>query len=254
MVDRGVLINNLENLFQTCFNKERYLLDKLHLRQNDIRVTFYKHLMNAIDPTIHFVIFTHKYLPEGKWWASIHKEYKIGPRIFADTEEGNYIKEFEYIDYHISFAYFHSIFNTFEHSIRTISLKCFSNNYYKQNNGKKHAPDFRNIFEFFLRQLRLWQNEYENFIEIVVKFRNSVHLNGIYYSPTETSHSTSGTKPPYVWHCKNYSFNHGEQIMVNDLWLTYIEFTYEFINTFDKIIIQSKIQDFTYIEDMTEPG
>jgi len=42
--------------------------------------------------------------------------------------------------------------------------------------------------------------------------------------------------------------------MVNDLWLTYIEFTYEFINTFDKIIIQSKIQDFTYIEDMTEPG
>src|SRR6478609_4819946 len=107
MVDRGVLINNLENLFQTCLNKERYLLDKLHLRQNDMSYL----LQTSYECNRSYYSFRNIYsqiLPEGKWWASIHKEYKIGPRIFADTEEGNYIKEFEYIDYHISFAYFHS--------------------------------------------------------------------------------------------------------------------------------------------------
>lgn len=90
MVDRESLINKLENLIQTCFYKERYLLDKKMLRQNDIRVTFYKHIMNTIDPTIHFILFTHKYLPEVDWWISIHKEYRIGPRLFAnDSSKSN---------------------------------------------------------------------------------------------------------------------------------------------------------------------
>ena len=212
MVDRENLIRILDNLLQALFKKERFLLDEINLKQNDTRVTFYKHMMNTIDSTIHLIIFTHRYLPEGHWWTSTHNEYKLSKRLFANGLEENYIQEFKYIDEHIAFSYYHAIFHSFEASIRFLSLNYLSNYYLKGKRGEKIPPGFRNLFESFLSKVDLWNEENKNFIEIVVKFRNSIHINGIYHSPTETSHSLYSENPSYHWKNKDYSFIHGKQI------------------------------------------
>lgn len=55
-MDKMQAIRNLEALFQACNSKKQDLLHTGH-KQNDVRVSFYKHLVTTINSTIHLMIF-----------------------------------------------------------------------------------------------------------------------------------------------------------------------------------------------------
>jgi hypothetical protein len=70
-------------------------------------------------------------------------------------------------------------------------------------------------------------------MDVVVKFRNSIHNNGIYI------HGKEGSPTPFKWKNNPYVFTHGKQIELEkgrDLWTEYFRFTNGFIDIFEDII------------------
>jgi hypothetical protein len=243
---RKDIVKNLELLFQSCIREEQQLLVKKKLKQNDARITFYKHLINTINSTIHLVVFSDTHLFEENWWENPLPKYNISQRFFAQKYIDSREKEIDYIDEHIMTSYFIFIFHTFEHSFKIICKKYFPDDYYQTNNkGEKRIRNFKNLFDITIPKFNLWNDERQRFIEIVVKFRNIIHANGVYTND-------KGKSSTYSWNNNKYSFIHGQQIEVkdSDLWTEYTRFSKEFIKIFDGIVISIGEQ---YIEDITEP-
>lgn len=89
----------------------------------------------------------------------------------------------------------------------------------------------------------------ENFLEIVVKFRNSLHNNGVFINENQEPYSI------YKWKQNSYEFKDGEQITLginSDLWNEYIRFTREFISIFTEVIEHPTIKKHRLIADITE--
>lgn len=244
-------MRNLEVLFQTS-----YLHEQVHLssgrQQNDVRVTFYKHLINTINSSIHLVIFSDSVLFSDAWWSNNLSDYKISKRHFANDAIDSREKEIDYIDLHLLFSFFIFVFHTFESSFRIVCKQCFSDDYYiTKENGEKKKRDIKNLCEVILRKVRVCDKERQNFLEIVVKFRNSIHNNGVYIHDKERSPS------PYNWKNNPYAFKHGKQIELEkgrDLWIEYVRFAKEFTDIFEDLIKSPPVRNHSFIEDVTEPS
>jgi hypothetical protein len=78
VIYRDRIVKDLENLFQICINQEAVLLKNYD--QNDVRVTFFKHLNNTIDASIHLMILMDKHFrkpDDFMTWRKNHEKYKI---------------------------------------------------------------------------------------------------------------------------------------------------------------------------------
>ncbi len=62
MMKRITLINELESLLKECFKTIDNLRGSQQIKENDARATFFKHLVNVINPTLFFLIMSQKYL------------------------------------------------------------------------------------------------------------------------------------------------------------------------------------------------
>jgi hypothetical protein len=51
-VEKIQIIRNLDALFQVCYSKEQIFL-RTGSEQNDVRVTFHKHLINILNSSTH---------------------------------------------------------------------------------------------------------------------------------------------------------------------------------------------------------
>lgn len=162
------------------FLREQSLLVNKTFPQNDARVTFYKYYINTLNSTIHLIIFRDTYLFTEKWWDVLLPNYNIEPRLFATIQIDTRVREICYIDQHLVYSFFIFIFHTFEQSFKIICRKCFPEYYFITTKDWKKISNFKKLIESVLPKLNLWNNAVQNFIEIVVKFRNSIHNNGIY--------------------------------------------------------------------------
>lgn len=236
------IIENLEGLFQHCFIKEQNLLGIQKLKQNDARLTFYKHYLIILDAAIHILILTDKYAKDPEDlnnWKEIHREYNIEERFFSRKELLNYKATLNYMDQSIGLSYFGSIFNIFEHSFRIVSENYDPLLYSEQ----EHSID--SLFTGILSKLKLNDKEKCHFINIVTRLRNSNHNNGVFISPKDKSSK-------YTWKNTTYEFSHGKPIDISDIWIHYIKFTKEFIKIFDDLIGLPDIQKKSYYLDITE--
>jgi hypothetical protein len=248
-VEKIQIIRNLEALFQVCFSKEQNFL-RAGNEQKDARVTFHKHLINTINSGIHLMIFSDSTLLTEDWWTKKLPKYKINKRIFSTSPQESRQIEKGYIDQYLTFSYFNFVFHTFESSFRIICENCFKDEYYiTKENGERKKRDIKNLCEVILKKLNLLDKDRENFLEIVVKFRNSVHNNGVFINDKQRS------PPPYKWKHNSYVFNHGEQIALENnsgLWTEYLRFTREFISIFTEVIEHPTVKKYRFIEDITE--
>ncbi len=250
-MNRREIIRQLNISFLRCQLKERSLLISSK-PQNDIRVTFYKHMMNVIDSSIHLVIFSDTHIFTENWWSETLPKYGIHRRLFALEEIRDREISIDYLDQHIIFSYFLFVYSSFEHSLRVICRHSYPNIYtFKNRNGEKRKRDFKTQFEMLVRELKFMDNNLQNFIEIVVKFRNSIHNNGDFITEKVNTNEEENYHT-YVWNDETYEFKNGSSIRVNsnDLWSDYIKFTDELIRIFGELV--SQLTD-PYIEDVTEP-
>ncbi|HEU5120674.1 MAG TPA: hypothetical protein VFT71_06775 [Candidatus Nitrosocosmicus sp.] len=245
------IIRNLEALFQVCFSKEQDFL-RVGGKQNDARVTFHKHLINTLNSSIHLMIFSDTTLLTEDWWLKKLPKYKINKRMFSASVQESRQIEVGHIDHYLLFSYFNFIFHTFETSFRIICENCFNDEYYiiKQN-GEREKRDIKNLCEVILKKLNLFDNDRESFLEIVIKFRDSLYNNGVFINEKQES------RPLYKWKHNSYVFNYAEQIPLenkSDLWIEYFRFTREFISIFTDVINHPTVKKYRFIEDITEPG
>lgn len=250
-MEKTQIIRNLEALFQVCYSKEQNFLRTGGGKQNDARVTFHKHLISTLNSTIHLMIFSDTTLSTEDWWAKKLPKYKINKRIFStSTLESRQIEK-RYIDRYLQFSFFNSVFQTFESSFRIICEKCFRDeNYISKENGEKNKRDIKDLCEVILRKLDLLDKDRENFLEIVIHFKNSLHNNGVYISENQKSTPTT-----YRWKHNSYLFSHSKQIKLesnSDLWTEYIKFTRELISIFTEVIDHPTVKKYRFIEDITE--
>lgn len=248
VIYRDRIVKDLENLFQICINQEAELLKNYD--QNDLRVTFFKHLNNTIDASIHLMILMDKHFrkpDDFMTWRKNHEKYKIKERRWYNVAYKNYVIDLDYTDEYLLNSYFTFIFHTFEYAFRSIFIKLFPDEYFNIKNDKKTPKSFGNLWEQFVKTTELKNdNTRKNFKTIVFNFRNSMHTNGVFVSP-------SGTSSKIPWNNDIYPFNHEKRIEKDDLWIHYIAFTREFIYIFNDIMRLKELQDEAYIKDTTEP-
>jgi hypothetical protein len=84
LVDRKSLITELESLLDRSLVYAQNLLNYQRLKQNDARITFFKHVNVVLDSATTSLILAHKYLGEMDWWKDTQKEY---------NRSGNMIKQ-----------------------------------------------------------------------------------------------------------------------------------------------------------------
>jgi hypothetical protein len=249
-VEKIQIIRNLEALFQVCFSKEQDFF-RIGGKQNDARVTFHKHLKTTLNSSIHLVIFSDTTLLTEDWWLKKLPKYKINKRILSSSPQESRQIEIRHIDHFLLFSYFNFIFHTFESSFRIICENCFNDEYYiTKQSGEREKRDIKNLCEVILKKLDLLDNDRENFLEIAIKFRDSLHNNGVFINEKPES------PPPYKWKHNSYVFSYGEQITLenkSDLWAEYFRFTREFISIFTDVINHSTVKKYRFIEDITEP-
>lgn len=217
------IIKELEDQFQYCYTKEQNLLNLQNLKQNDARVTFYKHYVNNLDATIRLFILTNKfarYDEDMGFWQVTETEYSIQERLFDTNPKENYKRKLDYMDQAIGNNFYISIFNAFEHSFRTIAEKYDANLYDQQKKS------LNSLFTAFIGPLQLQTTDREKFINVVTRVRNSIHNNGVFISPKKQD-------TRYNWNNYPYRFCHGKLIKIPDIWLHYIKFSKEFIKIFD---------------------
>jgi len=207
VIYRDTIIKDLENLFQICINQEVELLNNHD--QNDARVTFFKHLNNTIDASIHLMVLMDKHFRnphDFKTWKKNHENYGIKERKWHPTPYENYVTEIAYTDEYLLNSYFTFIFHTFEYAFRSIFIKLYRDDYFNIRNGKKTPKSFSNLWEMFVKRTSFKPDEVRNNFKIIVfNFRNSIHNNGIFVSP-------SGDSIDIPWNDDTYHLEHGKRI------------------------------------------
>ncbi len=243
------IIRNLEAIIQVCILKERDFL-RVGGRQNDARVTFFKHMIKTVNTSIHFTIFSDTTLLTEDWWLKKMSKYKINKRIFSTIPLESRQIEKSYIEQYLLVSYFDFIFHIFESSFRIICENCFNDIYYvTKENKEREKMDIKNLCEVILKKLNLMNKDRKNFLEIVIKFRDSLHTNGVFINEKQEP------PPVYKWKQNSYAFKDGEQITLennSDLWAEYFRFTREFINIFTEVIEHPTVKKYRFIVDITE--
>jgi len=248
-VEKIQIIRNLEALIQVCILKERDFLS-VGGRQHDARVTFFKNMIKTMNTCIHFMIFSDTILLTEDWWLKRLPKYKIKKRIFSTIPLESRQIEKGYIQQYLLISYFNFIFHAFESPFRIICENCFGDVYnVTKKNEEREKMDIKNLCKVILKQLNLMDKDRENFLEIVVKFRNSLHNNGVFINEKQEPY------PIYKWKQNSYEFKDGEQITLgnnSDLWNEYFRFTREFISIFTEVIEHPMVKKYRLIADITE--
>jgi hypothetical protein len=166
MVDRRSLIEEVDSLLKESLDYALKLLTYQKLKENDARVTLFKHVNTILDSATTSLILAHKYLGEMSWWDNIHNEYNRSPRPY------DFKRQFDYFDQIIMNCYFLFVFNSFEHSVRLI---CDQYNYQLFQEQKK---SINALCKGITKDLGLQKRD--EFIDLITYLRNSLHNNGIF--------------------------------------------------------------------------
>ncbi|MGA7370221.1 MAG: hypothetical protein WBX01_13925 [Nitrososphaeraceae archaeon] len=235
MVDRRPLIDGIEFLLRENLDYAINLLQIQKLKENDARVTLFKHINVVLDSAATSLILAHEYLGNMSWWEKIHDDYSRSSRPY------DYKRQFDYLDQTVMNGFFLFIFNSFEHSVR---LLC------KQYNSQLYEKQKRSINSICIGIIKdLGLTKRNNFIDLITWLRNSYHNNGIFV-PAGGLRSKS-----IVWNNTTYSFKENQPIKESkgDMWLSFVPISREIINFFKEIIDHNSIKNFGYYVDPAEP-
>lgn len=233
MANRRRLIAQTDSLLKECSENVSNLLEFQNMKQNDARVTFFKHMNNILNSTTLSLILAYKYLGRSNL-AAIHKEFFLSPRLY------DYDTEMKYFDQMVMNDYFLFIFNTFEHAIRLI--------YREYNKGSQKLQDnFNGICKEITKDLGLKKRD--DFIDLITYLRNSFHNNGLFVPKGNQKRRS------IQWNGTIYYFNENRQISEskNDMWLSFVPISKEIISFFNEIINSDKVKKLNYYPDATEP-
>jgi hypothetical protein len=236
MVDRIPLIKEIDELLKNSSNCAQNLISYQKLKENDARVTFFKHVNVVLDSSIISLILANKYLGKEEWWKEIYNRYNLSKRPY------NYRREFGYFDQIIMNGYYLFIFNSFEHSLRLICKRYDSALYQEQKNS------LNALLKGMIKELRLKKRD--KFIDLLTYLRNSMHNNGLFVPGGKLSNRK------IVWNNTIYTFNEDLQIKdsKSDMWLSFIPISKEITIVFNELIDTNQIRSIRYFHDPTEHG
>ncbi|MPZ07430.1 MAG: hypothetical protein GEU26_13625 [Nitrososphaeraceae archaeon] len=234
MAKRKQLIKQIDSLVNECSNIIYNLLEIQKLKQNDVRVAFFKHLHNILDPTVLSLIIVDKYLDDSNLEA-IHNEYTLSRRLYG------YDKERQFFDQIVMNYYFLFTFNVFEHAMRLICAK------YNNKLFQEQEKSFNGLCKGMTKDLGLKKRD--KFIDLIIYLRNSFHNNGLFV-PAGSLKDTE-----IRWNKTIYYFNKNRPIKESkgDIWLSFVPISQEIITFFNEIISSVPVQKFSYYVDLTEP-
>lgn len=115
MIARRLLTEQVDSLLKEGFTTTDNLLNIQQLKQNDARVTFFKHVSMVLDSAIISLILAHRYLGDENWWKKTDILYKLSGRPY------DYDRRFHYFDQIVMNATFLFVFNSFE-TFSTINM------------------------------------------------------------------------------------------------------------------------------------
>jgi len=233
MASRKLLIIQVDSLLKECSKYAVNLLEFQRMKQNDARVTFFKHMNNILNSTTLSLILAHKYLGSSNL-KEIHREYSLSPRLY------DYDAEIKYFDQIVMNGYFLFIFNTLEHAVRLI---------YKGYNKK--SQNQQNSFSPMCKEITkdLGLKKRDSFIDLITYLRNSFHNNGLFVQARNLKRRN------IQWNGTIYYFNENRPIKESkgDIWLSFVPISKEIITFFNDIINSDKVKKFRYYPDATEP-
>jgi hypothetical protein len=241
------LINQLEFLLRECFKNIDILRGPEHIKENDARVTFFKHIVNVINSTFLFLIMSKKYLVKydnstndflqnEDWWKDIQKEYDLSDRPFP------FDRQLLYYDQVVTFSFLILMFSSFESSISLITKQYDATLYQSQKDY-----GFNSLCKELMRKLKLLAKENDKFIDLIGLLRNSIHNNGA-YMPLK-----SPKKPCEIkWNNTVFRFVEKELISPPQLWPNLISFSKVICKIFTDIINSSEIKKIGYYHDPAE--
>lgn len=236
MVDRRPLILEIETLLHESLDYTMNLLNYQKLKENDARVTLFKHINVVLDSASTSLILANKYLGEMDRWNDIQKDYGRSNRPY------DYKRQFDYYDQTIMNGFFFFIFSSFEHSVRLI---CKQYNPQLFQTQKKYGISA--LWKGMTGDLRLKRRD--KFIDLITWLRNSFHNNGVFIPSGELT----GRK--IVWNNTTYFFNENQPIKDSkgDMWLSFVPISREIMSFFKDIIQSKDVGNFGYYHDPTEP-
>jgi hypothetical protein len=226
VTDRITLINELESLLKQCFDTIDNLRSYQQIKENDVRVTFFKHLVNVLDSTILFLIVARKYFGNENWW----KEYNLSIRPFP------FSREFDYYDQVVTNSFCLFIISSFESSIRLIIKRYDSNLYQSQR-------DFNPLCKELISKLNLYNKD--KFIDVILTVRNGIHNNGVYIPRGHIKNKK------IEWN--NVIFHFDENKPISITWSNLVSFSKEIYKIFTDIINSNQIKKIAYYHDPIEP-
>ena len=231
MVGREALIKLLDPLLERCSNSVQNLIVFQKLAQNDVRVTFFKHLITTHDATIISLLVSHKYFGEESWWRDIQQEYDLSARNIP------YDREFDYADQITTISYFLFTFSSFEHSLRLI-CKTYNPSLYQSQ------KDFNPLCKALLKKSGIAKKDV--FIDLIGTIRNTVHTNGLYVPRGNTKNKR------IVWKNQIFDFNENKPIKFSNLWTSWISISAEIFDIFTELINFPDIKKIRYFKDPSE--
>ena len=230
-VNRKWLIRELDSLLKENLDCVYYLLGQ-KLREDDARVTFYKHINIVLSSAIISLIFVDKHLDTPNWLNCIRAEYSLSDRRAIRYRELNY-----YYQTTVNCTFIH-LFNAFEHAIRRICEK-YDNRLYESKKGSIGL-----LCKKLFRQLEL--NNKDEFIDLITHLRNSLHNNGLYMPLRDLENKE------IEWNDTIFSFIVNQPIK-SDLWRSLIPICKETTCLFNEIISTKTIKEISGFPDYTEP-
>jgi hypothetical protein len=229
-VNRKWLIRELDSLLKENIDRVYYLLGQ-KLREDDARVTFFKHINIVLSSAIISLIFVDRHLNTPDWLNCIRTEYSLSDR------KGIRFRELNYYSQTTVNGTFIQIFNSFEHAIRRICEK-YDNRLYESKKGSI-GP----LCKKFFSQLEL--NNKNKFIDLITYLRNSLHNNGLYMPLRDPENKE------IEWNDTIFTFIVNEPIR-SDLWRSLVPICREITGLFNEIISTKAIEEISEFPDHTE--
>jgi hypothetical protein len=233
-MNKITLINELESLLQLCFNSINNLVKYQQIKENDARVTFFKHLVNVINSTTLMLIMSHTHFGNESWWKDIQREYELSTRPFP------FGREIDYYDQVVTNSFLILLFSSFEASIRLIIKQYDATLYQSQKNR------FNPLCKELMCKLKLLTKDNDKFIDLVGLLRNSIHNNGVY----EPRGSTKMRE--IEWNNTVFLFVENTPISQPQLWSNLISFSKEILKIFTDIINSNEIKKIRHYSDPAE--
>jgi hypothetical protein len=200
-----------------------------HIKETDVRVTFFKHFVVVVDSTLLSLILSHKYLGNEDWWIQIQREYELSTRPIP------FDREFDYYDQVVTNSYFLYIFSSFESSLKLIVERYDPQLYESQK-------DFNPLCKKFLKDLSLKNEMTDEFIDVISSVRNSIHNNGRYVIESRL----------IKWNNLDFEFNKNKPISMAEYWLWLLPISKEIYRIFINIVNSDEIKKIAYYDDPTE--